>query len=241
MPEAGADVFVTSIGNPFINDQRQILYRLKFDGPSIDESNQYGIYFGPYDDPKLILRDGDSADYFPSDSVLHCVSWIEATLAMNDEGDFASMCEVEGAGREASNVLWTWRGLTGKFVPLLEVGSVIDGRTVTTDLYGQLGWYDWMSGGADGEAQSFNDRRELAVKLDFTDGTRGVYRIGPPLLGDTDGDGDVTASELAAFEDCATGPGADRRGGCAALDLDLDADIDLADFRALQVFVGEPR
>ena len=151
------------------------------------------------------------------------------------------MCEVESETREVSNVLWMWRGLTGKFVPLLEEGALIDGRTVTTDLFDQLGSYCYMTGGADGQAQSFNDCRELAVHLDFTDGTRGVYRIGPPLLGDTDGDGDVTASELAAFTDCVTGPGADRRGGCAALDLDLDEDIDLADFRALQVFVGEPR
>ena len=241
VPEAGEDVVVGYVGDPLINNRRQILYRLTFDGPSIDESNQYGIYYGPYDEPRLILRDGGAADYFPSDTLLHCVAWIEATVAMNDGGDFVGTCEIENATREPTNVLWIRRDLTEQFVPLLEIGTLVEGRSVTNDQFGYLGEYWKKTGGADGQAQSFNDRRELAVQLDFTDGTRGVYRVGPPLLGDTDGDGEVTTAELAAFADCATGPGGETRAECAALDLDLDEDIDLADFRALQVFVGEPR
>ena len=97
------------------------------------------------------------------------------------------------------------------------------------------------SAGADGAAQSLNDAREFAVRLDFTDGTAGIYRVGPPLLGDVDADGDVTASELVAFTDCETRPNGVYSEGCAALDVDLDGDIDLADFRVLQAMVGEAR
>ena len=79
---------------------------------------------------------------------------------------------------------------------------------------------------------------ELAVELEFTDGTRGIYRIGPPLLGDTDGDGAVTLAEMTAFAGCITGPGGECGQGCEPLDFDLDADIDYADFRTLQILLG---
>lgn len=46
VPEAGGDVYVEVIGGSFINDLHQILYYIKFAGPPIDESNQYGIYYG---------------------------------------------------------------------------------------------------------------------------------------------------------------------------------------------------
>ena len=105
-------------------------------------------------------------------------------------------------------------------------------------MLGYLGDYWTRTGGADGLPQSFNDQRQLAIELEFADGTRGIYRIGPPLLGDTDGDGLVTLAEMAAFSNCMTGPGGECAPGCEPLDFDLDSDIDQADFRVLQILLG---
>ncbi len=241
VPEAGEDVQVDTIGGGYVNNQHQILYRLRYAGPSIDESNMYGIYFGPYVNPQLVMREGNPVAYSPSGTVFHNLAIVTSLSAMNDVGDFVATTDVESAAREVSRILGLWRDLTGQYVPILEPGDELYGRTVTTDLLGYLGDYWTLTGGADGRPQSFNDLRQLAVQLDFTDGTHGVYRVGPPLLGDTDGDGEVTAAELAAFADCITGPGGEYAEECAPLDLDLDGDVDLRDFAPLQAMVGEAR
>jgi hypothetical protein len=241
VPEAGEDVYVAIISHAFINDLRHVLYRLKLGGPSIDDSNRYAVYYGPYEDTRMILRDGEPADYFPSGTVVNSCGAVESFLAMNDVGDFLTLIGVQQVGGEQFYLLWVRHGLTGRYVPVLEPGQDVWGRTVAPTSSGALGHYWALTGGADGRPQSFNDRRQLAVLLDFTDGTTGVYRIGPPLLGDIDGDGEVTAVELAAFADCVTYPGGQGTTECAAFDLDLDGDIDMEDFRMLQLLVGEAR
>lgn len=106
---------------------------------------------------------------------------------------------------------------------------------------GELAYYWTRTGGSDSLPQNFNDLRHLVVQTQFTDGTRGIYRLGPPLLGDTDGDGVITQAETAAFSACMTGPGGECGDGCDALDFDVDSDIDLDDFRVLQALFGEAR
>jgi hypothetical protein len=240
VPEAGEDVYVAFVTKGFINNLRHVLYILMLGGPSIDDSNRYAVYYGPYEDTRMILRDGEPAAYFPSGTVLSVCGWVEGTIAMNDVGDFAAQTPVLRGG-DLLPVQWVWHGVTGRYVPVLEAGQDVWGRTVAPRSSGALGYYWAETGGADGRPQSFNDQRQLAILLDFTDETMGVYRIGPPLLGDIDGDGEVTAVELAAFADCVTyqdDPGAME---CAAFDLNLDGHIDMEDFRLLQLLVGEAR
>jgi hypothetical protein len=240
VPEAGDDVYVAFVPYGYINNLRHVLYRLTLGGPSIDESNRYVVYYGPYEDTRMILRDGDPAEYFPSGTVLRGCAGVDSAIAMNDVGDFAGQTPVLREG-ELLSVQWIWHGLTGRYVPVLEAGQDLWGRAVAPRSSGRLGYYWDGTGGADGRPQSFNDQRQLAILLDFTDGTMGVYRIGPPLLGDIDGDGEVTAVELAAFADCVTYQDDPGTMECAAFDLNLDGHIDMEDFRLLQLLVGEPR
>ena len=240
VPEAGEGVYVESISaGGYTNDLHQMLYCVKFGGDSIDASNRYGIFFGWYNDAKLILRNGEAVGYFPSGTVFHNVVGAADLSGMNDVGDFFASTQIALSGGEAFPILGMWCGLIGQYVPVVEPGDELYGRTVTTDELGYLGRFWTLTGGADGLPQSFNDLRQLGVLLNFTDGTTGVYRIGPPLLGDIDGDGVVTGVELAAFADCVTYPGGQGTTECAAFDLDLDGDIDLEDFRLLQGLVGE--
>jgi hypothetical protein len=236
VPELGEGVYITGVGSPFINNQRQVLFYVLLDG-AIEYCG--GTYFGPYDNPRLILRDGDPAKYFPSGSILWMTTTVGGCPAMNDVGDFVGMTEVHDGVGGIRDVWWMWHRVTAQLVPLLVHGQEIEGRTVTITPF--QGEYWDSTGGADGKPQSFNDRRQLVTKLRFTDGTCGIYLIGPPQLGDIDGDGEVTAVELAAFADCVTYPGGQGTTECAAFDLDLDGDVELEDFRLLQLLVGEAR
>jgi len=233
-PEAGAGTYIATVSSPFINDLHQVLFTMTFGGASIGDQNRCAAYYGRYADRQLILRDGQPAEYLPDGTVLHQVGWVQGTAALNDVGDFVAVTPVE---RDAaiSNMVWMWREATTKYVPLLLDGATIDARMLT--LADPYELYHTLTGGADGLPQSFNDRRQLTTLLDFTDGTSGVYRIGPPLLGDTDADGQVGPPELLAYANC-TGEVAP---GCEPLDLNLDGKIDVSDLALLQGMVGEER
>jgi hypothetical protein len=237
-PEAGEGTYLTGVGNPYINNLHEVFFQGKFAGPGIDDSNRYGNYLGPYGSPRLIQRCGQSADYFAPGTTLDA-GLVAGTASMNDVGDFAAVAQTVSAGGAKTEMLGAWRALTDHFIPLIQTGSQVLGRTVTlSDFYGL---YNMETGGADGMLQSFNDRRQLATLLDFTDGTTGVYRVGPPLLGDTDADGEVGAAELLTFAGCAAGPGGSVAPGCEALDLNLDGTVDVTDFALFQAMVAEPR
>ncbi len=231
-PEAGAGRYVTGVSSLYINNLRQVLFAVTYN------SNTCGVYFGAYAAPRLILLDGAPAHYLPTGTVHYRVSAAGSAPAMNSVGDFIATTSVERGGT-VTNALWIWRASTGGYVPLVLEATSIQGRDVT--LADPYSIYSTLTGGADGFPQSFNDRRQLATLLDFTDGTSGVYRIGPPLLGDTDGDGQLGPAELLAFAGCVAGPGGWLAPGCDALDLNLDTTIDLRDLALLQAMVGEER
>lgn len=64
---------------------------------------------------------------------------------------------------------------------------------------------------------------------------RGAYEYVEPVPADADGDGDVDANDLAAFENCATGPAIGPPApGCEPFDFDTDGDIDNADHGVFQ-------
>ncbi len=59
--------------------------------------------------------------------------------------------------------------------------------------------------------------------------------VSPPLLGDCDGDGDVDRVDYGGLYSCLLGPGAEVATGCECFDLDINGDIDVHDFAALQI------
>jgi len=65
-------------------------------------------------------------------------------------------------------------------------------------------------------------------------------RVSEPLTGvagDADNDGDVDTNDYAVLAGCDLGPNTVAPGGCARLDLNGDADIDLFDFALFQLLV----
>jgi predicted dienelactone hydrolase len=84
------------------------------------------------------------------------------------------------------------------------------------------------------------DNAVLSARSDLDGGTRTYATLSTQrrLRGDMNGDGVVNGADFTTFADCLTGPGIGILGGCNDADLDLDADVDLADFAILQLNFG---
>ena len=154
------------------------------------------------------------------------------------------MTTIELSGPEVTEenkvVLWLRDSVLGQWVPLLRSGALIGGRVVWAEGAVDIGCnYNNQTGGSDGQRQSFNDDRRLAITLEFTDGSHGVYLIEPPLFGDADADGDVDLDDWAVVQSCVTGVGGTPLGeGCELFDFDWDGDVDLTDLAAFQRLFG---
>jgi hypothetical protein len=235
--QLGADVHISALGNCLLNNQREAFYKVGYAGPGITEANKWAMYFRPYDGASQVMRDSDPAPTFPPDVVVSHIYNATALVAMNDAGDIVFPTEIGGPGITDADkvVLWFRHHVLKRWVPLLRSGDEVAGRTVyavdETD-FGDA--YCGATGGADGMWQSFNDAGMLAIRLEFTDGTHGIFRILPPAFGDADGDGRVGAGDLRLMERAWTGPGDGAGAERTVFDLDADGDIDLADQALLQ-------
>jgi len=235
-PEVGSGVTVWFVGNYLINKRSEMLYTVYYTGDGITEDTWGGAYFGPFDGPQLTLRDGAPAPGFPADVTLRKVGGVAYYGVLNDVGDIVVPTQIAGPGITAGNnaVLWLRHRVLGRWVPLLRSGDELDGRTIYAEDEGEMARYCHPTGGSDGQGQSFNDLGMLVTRVEFADGTHGIYRISPPVFGDGDGDGVVDENDWALLLDCWTGPAGSVTPECAVFDLDLDGDVDLIDQQMFQ-------
>jgi len=234
-PEAGAGVDFESFSGGRANNRGEVFYQVKYAGPGITDENKWALYFGPVGAGRQTLRDGAPAPTFPPGVVLKHFS--PGLAAMNDAGDVVGSTQIAGPGVTAENnvVLWLRHRVLGRWVPLLRSGDELDGRMVyAEDEYDFAIGYFSQTGGADGRRQSLNDEGALAMRVEFTDGTHGIYLISPPVFGDRDGDGDADEEDWALLLDCWTGPAGSVTPECVVFDLDLDGDVDLIDQQMFQ-------
>jgi hypothetical protein len=240
-PEIGPGVSIWLPGSYQLNKRSELLYTVFYTGEGITEDNWSGAYWGPFDAPRLILRDGDPAPGF-SGGVTIRQAWAAASHgALNDVGDIVAPTEIAGPGVTAENkvVLWLWHRVLQRWVPLLRSGDELDGRTIYAEDEGEMAyWYQRRTGGSDGLPQSLNNLGLLVTRVEFADGTHGIYRISPPVFGDGDGDGVVDDNDWALLLDCWTGPGGSVTPECAVFDLDLDGDVDLIDQQMFEQLRG---
>ncbi len=236
-PEAGPDVELASIGTAHLSQRRQLFFRVKYAGPSIDDSNTWAMYFGPYDNPQVTLRDGDSAPHLSAGTVLARVVAAPALSALNDLADVVAVTEVAGPDVTLDDkvVLWLRDHLRAEWYPLLRGGMQVGGRVVAIFETGDLGSAICnKTGGSDGQPQSLNDAQELAIRIEFTDGTHGVYVLRLSWPGDDDSDGDVDLLDMAHFQTCFAGAGWPvDPAACGGMDVDEDEDVDFSDFTLL--------
>ena len=240
-PEIGPGVEVDSITGLQVNEGGDVFYRIRYRGDGIDESNEWAMYHGPHDSARLSLRDGEQAPHFPVGTSLYAVGAMSVFCALNDVGDVVAPAEIVGldVGENNKAVLWRRHRLLQQWVPLLRGEATVGGRVVLASYYADLGdGYHQRTGGSDGQPQSLNDSGQLTIRLEFTDGSHGVYLIEPLLFGDADADGDVDLADWTSVQLCYAGPGAGLGGGCEFFDFDWDGDVDLADFAVFQRLFG---
>ncbi len=232
VPEAGEGVCIEYINKPKINNKGEILCLVKYRGEGVTEDNNHGIHYGPPGNIRLVLRAADPAPTFPPEIILGQVAGISGDRAMNDVGDFVGPSQIQGPGVTDENkvVLWMRHHIIKRCIPLLRSGDIIDSRAVWAEDEGTFGQsYSEETTGSDGKYQSFNDLGMLAMCIDFTDGTHGVYRISPPIFGDADQDQDTDFADWVVMAECHTGPEAEVDPDCEVFDLDADGDVDLVD------------
>ena len=92
---------------------------------------------------------------------------------------------------------------------------------------------------ADAYRNAINDNGAVTLRLQFIDGSEGVFTTAC-ALGDNDCDGDVDLADHADFGACMTGPQNGPIGeGCATFDFDGDDDVDLGDVGVFQALFSE--
>ncbi|HEY3243701.1 MAG TPA: dockerin type I domain-containing protein, partial [Phycisphaerae bacterium] len=75
--------------------------------------------------------------------------------------------------------------------------------------------------------------------VEYSGGIVSNWRRWSPALGDLNGDGAVSLSDVAQLTGCLDGPGAGLGAGCECADADADGDVDLADTAVFQTrFAG---
>jgi hypothetical protein len=236
-PEAGDGVYFELFSGGWINNQAEAFYRVRYAGMGITEANRDAMYFGPRGAARLTLRDGDPAPTFPPEITLWRVVAVVGLTAMNDVGEIIAPTQIAGPGvtEDDKVVLWLRHGVLGRWVPLLRSGMSIDGHAVFAEDEYDFGYgYYSDTGGSDGRPQSMNDLGVLAIELEFTDGTAGIYRISPPPFGDGDGDADVDLADWSLMHGCLRGPDGGIPPDCDAFDLDWDGDVDVGDYALFQ-------
>ena len=242
VPDAGEGVYVDYMGNPRINNKGELYYVMKYKGPGTTEDNDAGLHFGPPGAMTQVLRDQDPAPSFPSEITIRRLGFASGSEAMNDIGDFVVPSQIQGPDVTDDNnlVLWLRHHIIRRCVPLLRSGDIISDRVVYAEDENDFSEGYWhKTGGADGQYQSFNDLGMLAMRILFTDGTHGVYRISPPAFGDADQDQDTDIEDWLALLGCYAGPDGDVEQDCEVFDLDADGDVDMVDQSMFQqLFTG---
>ncbi|MEE9296066.1 MAG: choice-of-anchor tandem repeat NxxGxxAF-containing protein [Phycisphaerae bacterium] len=233
VPEVRDGVELHSVGSELINASGQLFYSVKYRGDPIDDSNAWAMHLGACDNPQQTIRDGDPAPHLPEGTVLAFVGIVPGITAMNDVGDIVTGTEIVGPDVTEDNkvVVWFHERVRAEWFPLLRSGAIVEDGVVSIPSAVDLITAYWnKTGGSDGQRQSFNDPGQLAIKLEFLDGTHGVFALRFSWPGDGDRDADVDFADFGYFQACFAASEVPPFPGCETVDFDGNGDVDLLDY-----------
>ncbi len=185
---------VGNLGFATIVDTGSLMVYGSVRGAGIDSTNDQAIWFGPAGGMEAVFREGTQAHGLP-DGVVFTFDDpdISADLsypdyALNDSEDLLIIAGLAGPGVTPENNagLWFRDGETGDWSLVLRTGDVLDGRVVAPEAINGVGASTLLAFHREaGYSQSFSDAGLLALRVKFTDGSEGIYRLSVPEAGTT--------------------------------------------------------
>lgn len=230
------------LGPAVINAHGQVAYAALLVGPPITAANDFGIWSDVSGSFRLIFRQGDFAP-----SAGGALFNAFTNLLLSDSGQIAATASLSGGGITANNDLGLWMtDASGQLRLVIREGQSFEltpGVNKTVRYFGLVDEDDFLSDptaiaytSQTGGPRALNDRGELALIVEFTDGSRAlIVATLPPSLpcpADLTVDGFVDDSDFVLFArqyvafDCAAPTMTDA---CSA-DFNDDGLVDDFDF-----------
>jgi MYXO-CTERM domain-containing protein len=165
-----------------LNDAGGAFFGALLRGPGVTTANQIALFAGPYDDLRLIARQGDPAPGMPTGVSFNSPmgNQFTAATAFNDAHQVASVMHLTGPGVTEAN-----DGALYLFDPTL--GPVLIAREGTPfDIGGGIFrtiadfGIHFTGERSDDKMNGLNDLGVLAFTLRFTDGSSGVFTATVP-------------------------------------------------------------
>lgn len=157
---------------PLINAVGKTAFDSELIGPTVDNSNNQGVWSDAFGELELVARGGDPAPG-TEDGVMFDYVYL---AGLNALGQALIVGTVVGDGVVTdANHRGVWaQDVNGELVLIARTGDQLEvapGDFRTLKMFHQLGY----SGNEDGRASSFNDRGEIVFAARFTDGSSGVF------------------------------------------------------------------
>lgn len=238
-PGAIGDVaFGAFLSDPILSDSGQIAIEGFLVGDDVSSANNGGLYVTDQDGQlRQVVRTGDAAPDTGDGIVFDSFS----EIALNGSGQLAFRANLDGTDvdEELNNndtaIFAT--GVDGELVLIAREGDLfdVDDDPLAEDLR-TISFLTFAnnSGNGDGQASGFNDQGQIAFRLNFTDGTSGIFISNlvaaaapePILIGDVNRDGFVNLGDIAPFIELLFGDVDEFR---AEADIDGNGLINLGD------------
>ena len=186
-PDPDIEIYFSEFDSPVMNNANQIAFNAKVSGPGINFSQASSLWL---DDGagnlNLLVREGDNVPGLPADVVFSRPS--QPVLNASGQVVFVASTYVPGGccGGPRTNTLWIADPTDG-LEKIMAVGDEIqvfpgDFRTV-----GDFQFYTGTNqlegtGQGDGRPSAFNDAGQIAVFIEFTDSSEGIFVVSTTVV-----------------------------------------------------------
>lgn len=198
-PGTASGVTFLDFDKPAINGNGDTVFIARLRGETVTPPTNAGIWLDRGDGPQMIFRTGDPAPGTEPGVVF--MGDITTGPLINSHGQIAFRALLNGPGITGLNDIGLWAtDLAGHIKLIAREGDPFDVnpdpfveelKTIKSLIYA-----DARETGNNGLSPSFNDAGQLAFRLNFTDGTSGIFVATLGLPGDLDGDGFVGIDDL---------------------------------------------
>ncbi|MEZ6193652.1 MAG: hypothetical protein R3C45_20610 [Phycisphaerales bacterium] len=119
-PDTGPGVVFTGFGDFAFNNNDSFAFGERITGPGVDDTNNVGIWSGPSDDLRLVVRRGDPAPGFGAGTSF---STVQIAPGMGQAGQVGWTAELVGPEIDSTNNESLWSGLPSSINLVARIGD----------------------------------------------------------------------------------------------------------------------